>query len=301
MVCLEYGRQVSNFTKSYLMKKYSVCLIITFINMLLLNTLSFSQSQSEGLLKYSTYDISINNLTKEEFIEHLEWTNIWFKDSCVIYELRINLETNNQTKDGYVVKKSYPIWRYIYLDLKTMICQDYFNFKDTAMPLFNYSLKSNDTLSIWRFFSPSARSDTLPGVFTMQDTVLKNKIFKRVKVLYKYYPQLNYYVVYYFDCNAKKNIFHLNRTLSGMYPNCKANRMDFFDSTGNVMIRTEYEIIKTKLNNEEERIFKQWNKNARKTKLPLLSFSEVKKVPLPYHEHENPKITILPLEKEKLR
>jgi hypothetical protein len=281
------------------MKKYLIHPISIFLLTFILNAYSYGQYQTEGLAKYSSYEINTDNITKKKTVGHVEWTNIWFKDSAVIYELRINLESKESTIEGTIVKRSYPVWRYVYLDLRTMRCQDYFNFKDTAMPLFNYLLKSNDTVSLWRFFIPKTKYDTLPGMFTMKDTIMDNIVYKRVKVLYKYYPEQNYFGVYYFDCNTKKNIFHLNRTLSDMYPNCKSNRIDFFDSSGNVSIRNEYKIIKDTLSCEEECIFKQWQKNAKKTKLPLLSYSETKRIPIPYHEHENPTIKILPLEKKR--
>jgi hypothetical protein len=89
-------------------------------------------------------------------------------------------------------------------------------------------------------------------------------------------------------------MFHLNRTLSDMYPNCKSSRLDFYDSTNKVIIREERNVVRDTLNSTEKCIFKEWNRNAVKIKLPLITVSEAKRIPIRDPEHENPSITILP-------
>lgn len=279
------------------MRKNSILYSFLTLLFLLLHSSGYSQYQTEGLIEYSFSKTHNDDFANTEKIDWREWTKIWFKDSCVIYELRINFETRDQTPKGTVVKKSYPVWRYIYLDLNTMICQDYQNFKDTAKPFCNYSLKLNDTIGIWKFFAPKIVTDTIPGIATMSDTTINNTLFKRIKLLYKYYRETGDYSIYYLGCNIPKNMFHLNRTLDEIFSCCKGTRVELLDKNGKVTGRTEYKVISNKLTVEEENIFKQWHKNAATTKLPLLPFREAIRSCISNYQHENPTITIIPNKK----
>ncbi len=282
------------------MKKKQLQFIGLLIFNLLIHSHVFCQYQKEGLVSLtnsSFIDFSSKILdTKDSMIK--DETKMWFKDSCVIYELRIHLESSTSINEGTLVKKSYPVWKYIYLDLRTMICQDYLNLQDTALPFCNYSLKPDDASGIWAFFAPKKESDTLHGLFPLNDTIISNTTFKRIKILYKYYEYEKSYSVYYFDCAAKQNMFYFNRTLGEMYPNCKPRKLDFFDSTNKLIIKGEINVVRDKLNLKEDCIFKQWNKNAKNTKLPMLTVSESEKIHISEPEHENPTITILPREKK---
>lgn len=253
----------------------------------------YSQNQKEGIIEYSWSSIYIDSSQKEN-TNWREWNRIWFKDSCVVYELRINMESKDHSLEQTVVKKSYPVWKYVYLDLRTMICQEYSSFKDTAMPYCNYFLKSGDPMGIWKFFLSKDVSDTMPGTNAMSDTSINNILFKRIKVLYKYYRETGNNWVYYINCNTKFNMFHLNKTLNEMFPGCKATRLDLLDRNGRVTSRTEYKVISDTLSPEEEKIFQKWHQNACKTKLPLLSYEEAKRTCVATYEHENPTITIIP-------
>jgi hypothetical protein len=280
------------------MKKRQVRFIVILLMLFVQSTDTFSQYQKEGLVDFaSSWFIDFSNVkTKDSMATQHE--QMWFKDSCVIYERRTHLETSEDAKEGTVVKKSFPVWRYIYLDLKTMLCQEYLDFKDTSMPFCSYKIMPTDTMGFWNAFALKKKSDTLHGVFPMMDTIVEKKIFKRVKILYKYYEYEKSYCVYYFDCNAQQNIFHLNRTLSDMYPRCKSSRLDFYDSTNKVIIREERNVIRGKLTALEEAVFKQWHKNLINIKLPLIKVSEAWRIPIRNPEHENPTITILPKEEK---
>jgi len=280
------------------MKRYCIQCIGFILLSFLSQPPAHSQYQTEGIVKYTWSRIHTNDSTNKEKILWSEWSRIWFKDSSVIYEMRINYQTSDQTAHGTtVVKKSYPVWRYVYLDLRTMICQDYQTFKDTATPFCNYSIKLSDAISIWKFFAPKSDRDTTPGVSTLSDTIIGNSKFKRIKVLYKYHAQTGDYLIYYLNCNTIPNMFHLNRSLNEMFPGCKATRQDLLDRNNKVTGRTEYNILSDKLTDAEENVFRHWRDNAVKTKLPLLSYSQVYQMCPANYDHENPIIEILPLER----
>lgn len=259
-----------------------------------------SQAQNEGLVtiqSYSPIDLSGVPLGTKDILLMQE-KKMWFKDSCVIYEIRTNLHTTESTNEGEIVKKSFPVLRYVYLDYRRMICQDYLDLKDTALPFCNYVLKPSDPIGIWQFFAPKNELDTLHGVFPLCDTLINNKNYKRFKILYRYYEYEKAYSIYYFDCNEKQNKFNVNRTLSDMNPTCKSSRSEFFDETNKLIYRSECNVVRDKLNLTEENIFKQWGQNALATKLPLITVSEASKIPIRDPEHENPIITILPRKEE---
>jgi hypothetical protein len=279
-------------------KKYQYFSFIFPLLCFLQNTHTYCQYQSKGLVKTSEYiptRIIGNRILDKDSLLKKE-TNIWFFDSTVIYEFRINLKSENQTSEGWVVKESYPVQSYIYLDLRTMICQEYLSFKDTAKPFCTYRFGPSDYM-VWRFFDQKGKDDTISGTIPMKDTSINNKIYKRIKVLYKYYSIEKNYIIFYIDCAAKKNIFHGMRMLEEMYPGCTATFNEFYDENGGLMQRSGYEITRGSLSNEEECIFRSWTKNAANNKLPLITQDKARKIILPYPEHENPIITILPLEK----
>jgi hypothetical protein len=272
---------------------------LIFIFFILQNQYTYCQYKKEGILNIvSTYLVNFNDGEIEmKDKSNTQIQKIWFRDSSIIYELRTHLESRESTKEGIILKKSYPVWRYIHLNLKTMICQDYLNFNDTAKPFCRYILKPTDTLGILGIFFPQKKSDTLHGVFKMKDTIINNESFKRVKILYKYYEHEKSYGVYYIKCNEKKNIFSMNKTLSSMYPDCNFNLFNFYNSDNKVISKEEFTIIRDKLNVMEENIFKNWCKNSKNTKLPLISYSDAIRILIRDPEHENPTTEILVREK----
>lgn len=277
-------------------KKYSTHIILSLIFFLQYSD-CFCQFIHEGLVKVTVKRTITSPSSRNDSLIYQE-NKIWFKDSSVIFAIRLYLESRESTAEGTILKKSNPVWRYMYLNLRTMACQDYLSFKDTAAPFCNYRFPLNEPANVWVFFAQKNASDTLHGVFPLNDTIINNTVFKRIKILYKYYDLHKDYGVYYLEKDPKKSIFHMNQTLSDMYPDYNAKKFDFFEPNGNIIFGSEH-IITDKLTSEEECIFKKWESNAKNTKLPIISYSDVYKIILPYPEHENPQITIIPLKKRE--
>jgi hypothetical protein len=273
-------------------------LLINTIVLFLINMpFSFTQALKQGVFKFSTNEI-FNTDLNNEIVGRKNFAHLWYKDSTVVIEHRINYRSEDQTPEGWVIKESYPVARYMFINLRTMLCQEYLNFKDTAKPFCNYQLKVSDTSEFQYFFTPKSSNDTLHGVFPLNDTIVNGINFKRIKILYKHYEFEKSYSLYYLDCRPNESIFYLNKTLSEIYSGCKAYRADFCDASGKPIIRTEITNIRNKLNATEENIFKCWTKNAVITTLPLISHSQASRINIPFPEHENPKITVMPLEKK---
>jgi hypothetical protein len=291
------------FSRKNKMKKKYKQIIGLYLIGLVFCTNSIGQLQHEGLLNYITnYPIDIST-TKEYPIEKKE-NKIWFLDSCIIWEQRINYVTEEPADTGRIQKYSYPVSRYVYFDLRTKHCQDYISLKDTAMPFCNYSLKDSDHSPFYGFFFPMNYIyplDTLDVITDMTDTTISNAVFKRVSRLRK--TPLEGYIrsTFYLNCSMPRTIFQFGsfvKNIEAMYAGCQIVKSELiFDSSGIKLGGAEYKIIRDKLTKEEKNIFKCWEQNSKKTTLPLLPYSEVMKLIYPSPEHENPIITNVPREK----
>ncbi len=286
-----------------MIKKY-----IKFTGLLTISTLfwanSFGQFQREGILNFVTLHPVDVSAIKEYPLRKKSENKIWFLDSCIIWEQRVNYTTEEPAGDTARIEKySYPVGRYTYFDLRTKHCQDYLSLKDTATPFCNYSLKDSDYSPFYGFFFP--KNDNYPFasldvITNITDTTINNTVFKRVVRLRKN-PVEVYRGTFYFNCKMPKTIFKFGlfaKNIEAKYPECLMVKSEVAnDSSGIKLGGAEYEIIRNKLTKEEMSIFKCWEQNSKKTTLPLLPHSEVMKLIYPSPEHENPTITIIPREK----
>ncbi len=180
---------------------------------------------------------------------------------------------NSTSIDDKLIKQSYDLDRYIYFDLKTMKCQDYVSFSDTAKPFCNYLIKKEDNIAV-RFYGGKTSVDITDSLIYLPDTTMLNKSFKRIKYFISRPTGIIEYVNY-LDCTSKRNIFTINKTLDELYPNCQVVRHEIkADPNSEMKVMFEYVMLNTKLNSHELKVFKKWRQNAKETKLPLLTFSE---------------------------
>ena len=56
--------------------------------------------------------------------------------------------------------------------------------------------------------------------------------------------------------------------------------MDLVDSNAVVQTSFEYKILRARLTQREKRIFEKWKKNSTETQLPLITLSDVYKIPV---------------------
>lgn len=227
----------------------------------------------EGLLSQYRYFSNISDSSKLPMADHTE-SKIWFMDSCVIYEMKVLRNLTNNTDSGVFKFQSYDLYKFTYLDLRNLTCQDYYHFSDTALPVANYRLKPEETLN-WNFYAKGRETDLAGDKLTMTDTVIQNKDFKRLR----FQRSANGYTdesIYCIDCNAKQNIFHINRSIDEMFPDCKVVRLetrgDIKDSLKWIF---EANVVREILTPAERSIFSKWGKNASETKLPLINLGEV--------------------------
>lgn len=228
----------------------------------------------EGLVSQYRYFTNFTDSIILPDFDQLE-SKIWFEDSCIIYEMKFINDSSNYAPKGQIRKYTYERYKYSYLDLRTLRCQDYANLSDTARPKCNYFLHGDETVN-WRFYAEKKLYDLDGEVVPLSDTTIKNKNYKRLKITKFISANFgNEYHVFYLNCQAKKTIFHINRSLDEKYPKCQIALSEIWSdrNPANKGI-FELNVLKTKLSREEKKIFKSWAKNAKATKLPLLTYSQ---------------------------
>jgi hypothetical protein len=257
-----------------------------------------SQNLLSGVFKFSTYEIIYPDSTNKETEGRKSFLHLWYKDSCAIIEHRINYGTEEETATGVIRKESYPAYRFSFINLRTLQCQDYLHLSDTAKPFCNYLRKTTDRIENNFFFTTKSKYDTLGGTHIMSDTIIDGITYKRIKILYQNYEYEKSYSILYLDCRPNNSMFYFNKTLTDLYNGCKAFRTDFCDSTGRSVIRSEMLTVSNKLSTSENKLFDCWKKNAAITTLPLISYSEAKEIMIFDIKHENPRITFKPYDKK---
>lgn len=233
----------------------------------------------EGVLKREVFFVNNDSTTILPMVNNFE-SRIWFKDSTVIYEVKVQWGINIAEENGMKRKEGYDVFKYTYLDLKTLRCQDYYNLSDTAKPINNYRLKRDEVIN-WKFYYDENPVDLAGSRSVLPDTVIGEKQYKRIKFTSKN-GDYNSETINYLDCFSKTTIFHLNRALDIENPGCQVvmteSRPDVNKPLKSVF---KTEIIQDKLLDNELKIFKKWGKNMQSTRLPLLSLDEVNRTLIP--------------------
>lgn len=226
----------------------------------------------EGIIGWSRYFIKSKPELLLPMPDNLSG-NIWFQDSVVIYEVKSLIIVANHTDTGVIRKESFETYKYTFLDIRNLICQDYYYFSDTATPICTYKLRPEEMV-VWNFYSiiKSTRRNEKSSV--LPDTIISNKSYKRVCIIN---TEVGYQTTYYLDCSSQENIFHLNPQLDLIYPGCKSVRSEFRDRDDPLTSVTEINIVSESLSSSERAVIAKWQKNAQNNKLPELTLNEVYK------------------------
>lgn len=204
-----------------------------------------------------------------------ETTRTWVCDSAIIFEL--NCSYNFITAP----------YKYIYLDLHTFKYQDYLSFSDTAAVMANYKLKpQGQSYPGFQFIKDSAINKYATNKFKVSidstarltDTFMNKVNYHRLLYKARYqYGQQSYLDgrIYYFLYNKSINSIALNMDrAASLCPGCFMARVDLFTDDTSIKPYVFENKIYRKLANDEEKVFKQWSQNAKKTKLPLLNHED---------------------------
>ncbi|MEO6670792.1 MAG: hypothetical protein ABIN36_15035 [Ferruginibacter sp.] len=216
--------------------------------------------------------MNIEDSSKLPMPDNLE-AKIWFMDSCVIYEMKVINTVTNHTNRGISEKHSYDLYKFSYLDLRNLNCQDYYHFSDTALPVCSYKLKPIEAVN-WNFYAKRPDVDLNGLQQVLSDTIINNISLRRIKFSHSADGYTDE-IIYYQDCNTKQNIFHINPSIDELYPNCKIVRSESRgDITSKLTWVFELNMLSENLTTNEKAIFLKWGKNAQSTQLPVISLQE---------------------------
>jgi hypothetical protein len=139
------------------------------------------KSIDEGLMYWKIYFINTNPKEPAPF-EYIGG-KIWFKDSCFILERKSLNSIDTFSQKGNIHSQEYLFYKYTFLDLRNMHCQDYLSLQDTATIFCNYFLnpaqKENLDNRFYGKIIPYFVPDT---TFELTDTIIKGENFKRVQL-----------------------------------------------------------------------------------------------------------------------
>lgn len=214
---------------------------------------------------------------------------LWFKDSAMILEMKLFYNYSNNDTTYY---KGYDVFKYTYIDLTTLLCQDYYHFSDTAQVVYNYKLNSLDEFPFRDMFS-GRKQYSSSKLIILPDTNINGKKTKRL--LDSFNSQQHNYrqnTIYYLEMeNCRSNLFHINLEAEKMVPLSWIFRIETnVLSPRQYSSFDEFKIISNSLTNNVERIFNCWKQNSLETKLPLLSIKDVaqKQSYVPLHLKNDP-------------
>jgi len=249
---------------------------MSFHNFILSIVLFFITYHSNGQIHSGVinhkYQVNDTTSTGIDFTGIME-NKAWFLDSLIVFEMKAIYDSSNFTDTGLVRIQEYELFKYVFLDLKTMKCQDYYSFSDSAQPQCNYLLPKNSTF-FWSYFSKENPDSIRDKYKNLSDTVIDRRVLKRVKrIWYEYDPVLEY--VYFLDRSKPQTILHFSRDLDELFPEYFVSRVEA-NPMGKVSSKTIYEmqILSEGLSEYEMKVIRSWEQNARNIKLPLISFHD---------------------------
>ncbi|MEO7444166.1 MAG: hypothetical protein ABIT96_00400 [Ferruginibacter sp.] len=206
------------------------------------------------------------------------YDSIWFTRGAIIFEKKVfnSLQFDTGLYTGY------DPFRYSYYDLNNCKVYDYNNFSDTAQPVCRYNFDKK-CLPVYGLVRPVQVDTRRDSVKLLRDTCINSQVFKRLRYLERR-PKMEYRRedIFYFSCSGyrPKNL-NVNGPYEDLFPKCAIIRIDvltyYHDTlhTGNSFYKT----VRTKLSENEEKIFDRWAENAKSSTLPIIPFEDAIKIP----------------------
>lgn len=184
---------------------------------------------------------------------------MWFKDSVLIIEKKIR-STN---LDGSVED---VITKYTYVDLKTSRSQDYFNFRDTAKPYCNFEFSP-------RYVTPyliNPFAEEKPSSYVrLPDRMEKGELVKIVQREDTFKNPTS--TLFYFKKSKYDFIFSYHPFFEQLLSPYKGFMVRTVAPNDPGYMETGYRLVATSLNDKILAIFDAWEKNAKATKLEVLT------------------------------
>ncbi|RYY50829.1 MAG: hypothetical protein EOO06_02655 [Chitinophagaceae bacterium] len=228
-----------------------------------------------------------HNYDKVPTIDSSELNRLWFTDSAIIYELKVDIEMDETDSTVY---RGYDVYGYRYFDIPSNTYYEYNSFTDTASVTCKYL---DEERFVGGFFS--TKNKPLPGAFiVMSDTTINGEIFKRVKFTQSSpeFDMITETIYYFASSGYKSDLFGLLTAFNSLVPGCAFRRVELTSySSGQVKSGFgNYEIVRSFLTKEEEKIFSRWKKNTMDKSIPMSTVADMQQLPIsPIKFRGNPK------------
>ncbi len=231
------------------------------------------KSIDEGLMYWKIYFINTN--PKEPVPFEYIGGKIWFKDSCFILERKTLVSNDYYSPKGNIHSQEDISYKFTFLDLRNMHCQDYLSLQDTSTIFCNYFLNPAQKENLDnRFYGKIVPYFVPDTTFELTDTIIKGENFKRVQLNF-HKEDYSHSYIYYLSCNSYKTKFHINTELDEKYPHCQSVKEEVIVANGPHSMK-EFSLLEDKLSEKMNKIFFTWEQNAKNTKMPLLNLNDAK-------------------------
>ncbi|MBX2939975.1 MAG: hypothetical protein KF880_07840 [Ferruginibacter sp.] len=229
---------------------------------------SFSQNYiREGVVEKINYTIKLGVGVNANDTLLYKSNKIWFSDSMVIIEAKVVFHPNDNEKS---VGLKYPVYKFIFLDLKTMRYQDYFSFSDTAFVQCNYKTTGENEFVEWRFWRTGLHDSEKFDV--LGDTLIHGIQYTLLKTVGKEKQKAGIHEYHYMRCNVPQLIFHIrDGGIEQNFKGCKVFKYEMFSEILELVDGIEFRFLSDTLTDYERSIFKQWSENAKTTDIPLIN------------------------------
>lgn len=186
---------------------------------------------------------------------------IWYRDSTVIMSIaRARFDSKN---GGPAIRKD-TVMHYLFIDLKTKSFYQYGTFTDTAT--LQKSYWQPDSLYIdggWNFYyDKNVVMSNKPEI--LEDTMIDNIHYKRVKFISEEDKRLSSYSIGYIRCDRGQSMFSREKDYSGSL-NCSMDKIETYNlKTKTKDVATGTEFLRDSLNKDEIKVFDTWERYAKK-------------------------------------
>lgn len=237
-----------------------LCIALLGCN-LLISSCSVSQKKflSEGIVLYKT--IMADDGFKDEGERYgndgfqMEERYL-FKGNFLIFEQKFL----NSNSDADSITKSVAICNYIFIDLPAKVCYVYRHLSDTAQPVFRYKL--TESSPGWGLLiSSDGNFDSFTSK-QLTDTVVNGIATKRMQLIKKEFDIVSFYT-YYGSSDFPKTIFRFHPHIDSLLQPAVPFRVDFRTNDTDKFSIGELKVIRTKLDEKQLSIFKNWERNAK--------------------------------------
>lgn len=239
--------------------------IIACICLLFFRVTSQGQFQKSGVViegvKY--WDSTLKEFVRYPY-KNMTALVVLYKDSSVIEIVNryVYVEAN-----GKPITSTPKLQHYKFIDLRTRSFYEYATFSKDSLFKRKYTLPDSINFYGWNFYKYS-RQISNKNVEYQSDTIIEGNVYKRIKsweIIKRNEVEFEQQYIVYLSCDKKGTIFHFDRFFEEEQNlNCPIIMYEKIEPSTGFHSKGEIKYLDRKLTRKELRVFKAWQKNAKK-------------------------------------